>query len=187
MISNAPGTLADISDEQHRALAFSIWSIGPLNGPVTGPVIGGLVYQYLGWRWTNWIVLIFAGIAWVMSASIAETYAPVILKKKAAEMRKSQDDERYWCRYDERKELLDILKTNFSRPFILMATEPILWFWDIYISLNYGVRVFCIIKAWFLMRRLSEVLQRTIGGGLGFYSMLLATTNIISSHYMFTG
>jgi hypothetical protein len=32
MISNAPGTVNDISDEEHRALAFSIWSIGPMNG-----------------------------------------------------------------------------------------------------------------------------------------------------------
>lgn len=28
MISNAPGTVNDIVDEEHRALAFSVWSIG---------------------------------------------------------------------------------------------------------------------------------------------------------------
>lgn len=33
MVTLAPGTVADIVDEQHRALAFSIWSLGPLNGP----------------------------------------------------------------------------------------------------------------------------------------------------------
>jgi MFS family permease len=32
MISNAPGTVNDIVLEKHRALAFSIWSIGPMNG-----------------------------------------------------------------------------------------------------------------------------------------------------------
>jgi hypothetical protein len=32
MISNAPGTVNDILDEEHRALAFSTWSIGPMNG-----------------------------------------------------------------------------------------------------------------------------------------------------------
>ena len=36
MISNAPGTVTDITNETYRALAFSIWSIGPMNGPVTG-------------------------------------------------------------------------------------------------------------------------------------------------------
>jgi MFS family permease len=31
-----------------------------MNGPVTGPLIGGFVYEYLGWRWTNWIVVILS-------------------------------------------------------------------------------------------------------------------------------
>ena len=53
MISNAPGTVNDIVDDQHRALAFSIWSIGPMNGPVIGPVVGGFVFQYMGWRWVS--------------------------------------------------------------------------------------------------------------------------------------
>lgn len=114
-------------------------------GPVTGPVIGGFIYQYLGWRWTNWIVLILAVISWVMTASISETYAPAILKAKAAEMRQTHNDDRYWCRYDEQKTLSQILKTNFSRPFILMATEPILWFWDLYVSLIYGILYLCFV------------------------------------------
>ena len=32
MISNAPGTLNDIVQEEYRALAFSVWSLGPMNG-----------------------------------------------------------------------------------------------------------------------------------------------------------
>jgi len=151
MTTNAPGTLSDISDSEHRALAFSIWAIGPLNGPLTGPLIGGFVNQYLSWRWANWIVFILACLAWAMSASIAETYAPVILKQKAKAMREITRDERYWCRYEEGKGILDILKTNFSRPFILIATEPILWFWDLYIALIYGVCVSFLFRPCFFM------------------------------------
>ena len=51
LVSNAPGSINDIVVEEYRALAFSIWAIGPLNGPVVGPIIGGFTYQYLGWRW----------------------------------------------------------------------------------------------------------------------------------------
>lgn len=43
MVSNAPGTVADITHENYRALAISIWSIAPLNGPVTGRVSALLV------------------------------------------------------------------------------------------------------------------------------------------------
>jgi multidrug resistance protein len=66
MISNAPGTVSDISTDDNRALAFSIWSIGPMNGPVVGPLIGGFVFEYMGWRWTNWVVMIGSGASWFM-------------------------------------------------------------------------------------------------------------------------
>lgn len=39
MISNAPGTVSDIVSDDYRALAFSIWSLGPMNGPVVGQSI----------------------------------------------------------------------------------------------------------------------------------------------------
>lgn len=45
MIANSPGTLSDITTDEYRALAFSIWSIGPLNGPTFGPIIGGFSTQ----------------------------------------------------------------------------------------------------------------------------------------------
>ena len=126
MISNAPGTVNDIVDEDHRALAFSIWSIGPMNGPVIGPVVGGFVFQYMGWRWTNWIVIILAGVAFVLIAIIPETYAPAILRKRAKNKRKETGDDRYWSRYDDKKAILPLLKTNLTRPFVLAVTEPIL-------------------------------------------------------------
>jgi MFS family permease len=36
LVSNAPGSVSDIVDEDHRALAFSVWSVGPINGPGKG-------------------------------------------------------------------------------------------------------------------------------------------------------
>jgi MFS family permease len=102
MIANAPGTVNDIVDENYRAFAFSIWSIGPMNGPVTGPLIGGFAAEYLGWRWTNWLVMIFAGVGWIMCSLIEETYAPALLQRRAAKIRKETGDDRWWSRYDQR-------------------------------------------------------------------------------------
>ncbi|KAL3426400.1 MFS transporter [Phlyctema vagabunda] len=145
MIANSPGTVADITNETYRALAFSIWSVGPMNGPVTGPLIGGFTTQYLGWRWTNWLVLIFAGVGWVLCASLKETYAPAILKKKAAKRRKETGDDRWWCRYDQKLSVWEVLKVNLSRPFVLTFNEPILWFWDAYIAIIYGILYLCFV------------------------------------------
>ena len=125
MISNAPGTVNDIVDEEHRALAFSIWSIGPMNGPVIGPVVGGFVFQYLGWRWTNWVVIMGASVAWVTTSLIKESYAPAILRRRAAKKRKETGDDRWWSRYDDKLEFWPLLKVNLSRPFVMTVTEPI--------------------------------------------------------------
>ena len=43
--SSSPGTVSDIVNDDYRALAFSIWSIGPFNGPTFGPIIGGFSTQ----------------------------------------------------------------------------------------------------------------------------------------------
>jgi len=98
-----------------------------MNGPVAGPVVGGFTYQYLGWRWTNWIALIFAGVSFVMMSLVPETYAPAILRKRAVQRRKETGNPKWWSRYDDKKKLLDLLKVNLSRPFIMSVFEPI-WY-----------------------------------------------------------
>jgi MFS family permease len=143
MISNSAGTVVDISTEETRAKVMSLWSIAPLNGPVTGPLIGGFVYQYLGWRWDNWLVLILAGAATLLLFTTKETYGPIILRRKAARLRKETDDERWWCRYDNKISKLEMLKVNVTRPFVLFFTEPILWFFNLWISLVYGILYLC--------------------------------------------
>ncbi|KAH7015164.1 major facilitator superfamily domain-containing protein [Ilyonectria destructans] len=145
MISNSPGSIVDIADPEYLALAMSMWSIAPLNGPSLGPIIGGFVYQYLGWRWDNWIVLILGGVGTLMMATCKETYHPAILKKKAARLRKEMDDPRWWCQYDQKVSSVHLIKINLSRPFVLFATEPILWFLNIWISVIYGILYLCFV------------------------------------------
>ena len=139
MIANAPGTIADLVSDEYRATAFSVWSIGPMNGPVVGPTIGGFVTEYLGWRWTNWIVMIWAGTAFGFLMLLKETYAPVLLQKKAKKLRHENDDERYWSRYDIRVGFVELMKINLRRPFVMAVREPICIFWNVYISLIYGL------------------------------------------------
>ncbi|KAL1610087.1 hypothetical protein SLS60_001752 [Paraconiothyrium brasiliense] len=139
MISNAPGTVSDIVSDEYRALAFSVWSIGPMNGPVVGPLVGGFVFQYLGWRWTNWVVMIGSGVSWVMVFLIGETYAPALLRAKSAKKRKETGQERWYSRYDDKKKFWPMLKENLYRPLIMSVKEPICIFWNVYIALVYAV------------------------------------------------
>ncbi|KAH8896783.1 putative MFS transporter [Thozetella sp. PMI_491] len=143
-ISNAPGSIVDIFPPQHLGLGFSLWSVAPFNGPVIGPVIGGFVFASLGWRWDNWLALILSGASVAFLATIRETYAPVILRKRAARKRKVSD-ERWWSRYDDKTPFWAQLKLNLSRPFVLAVTEPILWFFNIWVSVVYAILYLCFV------------------------------------------
>ncbi|KAF4153846.1 hypothetical protein CNMCM6069_000271 [Aspergillus lentulus] len=145
MMSNSPASVNDVISDEHRALAFGIWSIGPANGPVYGPIIGGFVFQYLGWRWTNWIVLIIGGVVLVLLASIKETYAPVILKKRAAKRRKETNNPKWWTRYDHQQGFMSLLQTSLKRPIKMMLTEPICIFWDSYVAIVYAILYLCFV------------------------------------------
>jgi len=128
MLSNAPGTVNDIISPRYRAAAYSCWSLGPLNGPSTGPVIGGFVFQYLGWRWTEWIIIILGGTGFMLMLLVKESYQPRILIEKASKKRKATGNSRWHCRYDDSVSTpWQILKTNLSRPMRLSVTEPILY------------------------------------------------------------
>ncbi|KAL4811520.1 major facilitator superfamily domain-containing protein [Aspergillus unguis] len=143
MISTAPGMVSDLVTDEQRALAISVWSIGPINGPVLGPIIGGFVTQYLGWRWMNWIALILSGVAFSFACIMKETYSPIILQRKAAQRRKETDDDRWWSRYDQKVSLVEMLKINLSRPFVMAVVEPICIFWNLYIAIVYGILYLC--------------------------------------------
>jgi multidrug resistance protein len=125
LMSNSPASVNDIVSDEHRALAFGFWSIGPTNGPVYGPIIGGFVFEHLGWRWTNWIVLIIGSGVLVLMAAIKETYAPVILRRRAERKKRKTQNPKWWTRYDGAQNFMFLLQANLSRPFIMLLTEPI--------------------------------------------------------------
>jgi hypothetical protein len=73
----------------------------------------------------NWIALILSGVAFCFACIMKETYSPIILQKKAARRRKDTDDDRWWSRYDQKASLVEMLKVNLSRPFVMAVVEPI--------------------------------------------------------------
>ena len=46
LMANSPGTVSDIVSEEYLALAFSLWSIGPMNGPTVSLVAPLLATSY---------------------------------------------------------------------------------------------------------------------------------------------
>src|SRR5690606_19361998 len=86
---NGAGTIADMITQDKRGAAMSIVAIGPLLGPIIGPVVGGFLADAKGWRWVFWVIAILIGfLAVLMPVFMRETYAPVLMERKAARLRK---------------------------------------------------------------------------------------------------
>lgn len=69
-------------------VGVSVFLISPFIGPVLGPIVGGYVIETIGWRWTIWILMIFAGCILPVQCFAPETYAPILLYRKAKRLSK---------------------------------------------------------------------------------------------------
>lgn len=102
-----------------------------------GPVIAAYipVTGVLSWRWAEWVMLISDGIIIAIIIMFKrETMGPQILRYKARHFRKLTGDNRFKTLAEAKgQNLLSILKTNFTRPFIF-ALEPIVFLFTLYLT-----------------------------------------------------
>jgi hypothetical protein len=71
--------------------------------------------------------MIGSGVSFFMVLIVQETYAPAILRAKAAKKRKETGDDRWFSRYDDKKSFWPMLKENLVRPLSMSVHEPI-WY-----------------------------------------------------------
>ncbi|KAF8996139.1 MFS polyamine transporter [Cyathus striatus] len=92
---NVGGTIADIWAIEDRGAPMAVFSATIFVGPCLGPMVGGWIGERAGWRWIYWVLFIFVGCCFALTVLTPETLAPVILKKKAAKLRKETGDDTY--------------------------------------------------------------------------------------------
>lgn len=94
----------------------------------------------LSWRWSEWIILITDGLVIALVvASMSETLASRLLLYKAQHLRTLTGDPRFKTAHEANgHSLSEVLKINFTRPFVL-ALEPIVVLFTLYLSVVYIV------------------------------------------------
>lgn len=100
-----------------------------------------VVNHHLGWRWTEYIEAIWTfAILTVTLFFLPETYAPVLLKRKAQRLRKETGNER-WFHPQEKIKLSPktIITKHFSRPILMLITEPMVTCIALYASFVYAL------------------------------------------------
>ncbi|WRT66674.1 uncharacterized protein IL334_003634 [Kwoniella shivajii] len=170
-LTNAGGQVGDMWAAHERAMATSVFSLAPF----LGPVLGGYVTERCGYRWVYWIQFIYAIAVTVATIAILpESYAPTILRRKAARLSKISKEEgkdlMYIAKYDENKKTkAEIIKIGLWRPFELLFTEVIVGCFAIYGAIVYGI-LYLFFACFPLIYQ--EVRGWSVGqGGLAFLGM----------------
>ncbi|RFU29421.1 hypothetical protein B7463_g6942, partial [Scytalidium lignicola] len=173
-LTNAGGAIADLFTAKDRGIAMSIFASAPFLGPSLGPIIGGFLGQSKGWRWVQGLMGIFAGALWIFQAvTVPETYAPVLLRKRAAKL-SAMTGKVYKTKKDiedGKVTLKEAYQVALSRPWLLLIFEPIVMLLTIYMAIINGT-------LYMLFAAFPIVFQQVRGwnqgvGGLAFIGVMI--------------
>lgn len=166
---------ADMFDNSQRGLALTVFSMTVFVGPNFAPFIGGFIVENtsMGWRWTEWIVAIGGAVSFLLILFfLNETYPPIILVKKASELRRRTKNWGIHAKQDEIEVTFrELLTKNFSRPLRLLFTEPIIFLISIYMAFIYGL-LYLFLTAYPIV--FQQIHGMTPGlGGLPYFGMII--------------
>lgn len=111
-----------------------------LFGPLFAPIISGFCSTTIGWRWTFWIGLIYAGATMIPLVLLPETYGPVLLARRAAKIRKADPSARVVAPHElEDTDFKQLATVVLTRPVRMIIFEPLVNTTCAYLSLCYAI------------------------------------------------
>lgn len=140
-LTNAGGVIADMFPASQRGLGITVFAAAPFLGPALGPIIGGFIAENAGWRWVEAVMALYCGALWIFgSLMIPETYAPVILARRATKLSK-RTGKVYVSGIEHRQGKVtaqEAFNKAIKRPWILLFLEPIVLLLSLWLAILYG-------------------------------------------------
>lgn len=135
------GSIADMFPSETRGRAIAFFAYAPYCGPVFGPLVNGFVSVSTGsMDLIFWVNMAFAGVMWIVASAIPETYAPVILKRRAARLRKETGNPKIMTEQEAQGvSVSELMKACCIRPLYFAATEIVLDLTCFYVCLIYSL------------------------------------------------
>ncbi|PWY99742.1 MFS general substrate transporter [Testicularia cyperi] len=182
-LSVAGGTVADVFSAKEIFVPMAVYTNGPFLGPVFGPLLSGFINQNTQWRWTFWVINIWsAGMLVVLVFFAPESYAPVLLIKKAQRLREETGNTELFAKHERilgHKSIKRTVITSTTRPFQLLIQEYMLTLLCIWSALLLGILYLLFVAFPIVFSRHGFNLQQVgltfLGIGVG---MLLAVCSM---------
>ncbi|KAJ8095155.1 hypothetical protein PM082_010377 [Marasmius tenuissimus] len=130
------GSVGDLFAERERALAMSLYTLGPLFAPSLGPVAGGFLAQEVGVKWVFIAIAAACGVAGLIGIPLLrETYAPVIQRRKAKRMDPENQSRVSAGMPGADSSKMHYLWLNLTRPIVLLTRSFICFILSLYMAL----------------------------------------------------
>jgi multidrug resistance protein len=160
------GVIADLYHAENRNTPMALFSGWVLIGTGLGPLVSGFIAQNTNWRWVFWVQVITCGI--VVATVIlffGEPRGSVLLSRKARCLNKWYEEReqlgyfgfemdvgeageektqtqriRWKVKSDEERESLSkMISISVYRPFHLLVTEPVVFFFSLWVAFSWAV------------------------------------------------
>ena len=159
------GVVTDIYHAQDRNTPMALFSGAALLGTGLGPLCSGFIAQHVSWRWVFYVQVISCGfLILLVTVFFKETRGSVLLSRRAGILNKwyearekvglvgfampvGQDGTkkesqriRWKVKSDEEREsLAKMIGISVYRPFHLLLTEPVVFFFSLWIAFSWAV------------------------------------------------
>ncbi|KAG6002683.1 hypothetical protein E4U21_002835 [Claviceps maximensis] len=176
--------LADMYRAKDRGRSLALATFIPYMGPALGPIVGGITAQHLPWKWLFWILSMFeAGIVLVGLFFLPETYTPVLLERKAAQLGRhfqadhpdtpapsnaTADDGSGFFR-----DLRTRLGANLVRPMALLIYRPAMQIIAVVMALNFAV--YCLLLSTYATIFIERYNQNETMSSLNYIALAMGT------------
>ncbi|KAH8695023.1 major facilitator superfamily domain-containing protein [Talaromyces proteolyticus] len=167
------GVMSDCFQAHERGRAMAIYSLAPLLGPAIGPIAGGFISENTTWRWIFYATSIADGLIQIVGLfALQETYTPTLLLRKAKKLRKETNDPTWHTEFeDPNRSLLKTLSVSLRRPFILLATQPIVQVLSVFMGYIYGL-MYLMLASFPTLWNSPDYYNESVGiGGLNYISL----------------
>ena len=179
ILTLGPAIVGDLFRMEQTGVTMALVMGTQMIADFISPVAGAYIAQDLGWRWSIWLAVIVLGFfSLFLLIVLRETYAVVILRRKADRLQKENaDGKTYHSKHQARVDASTMFESAM-RPMQMLAQSPILILTTSYMALKYAL-------VSLILATLTEVMESTYPtvfsrGSIGLTFLSLAIGNTIA-------
>ncbi|TGO38781.1 hypothetical protein BHYA_0067g00110 [Botrytis hyacinthi] len=140
-ITNIGGTIADMFHHEHTGIPLAVYTVTSAGGSASGVFVFSFIAQLHGLHGVLWGMCgATGGFFLLLCVSLKETRHSVLLRRRAARLRKETGNQNLDVPLEMRTQpATQVFATALTRPFRLLFTEPVILFTAAYNGYLFGI------------------------------------------------